>query len=131
MNCIIFLFSLCTQHCIYMYKYTTFVPFVHFMMTIVKLHFYTVSVFHAGAPEFDEVTQLIDHYFAEGDVGVNFDQSLRRPILFERQSQSVNGIQEVTHEWMVSEQLRAYELKQSKKKLRFESDSKEYVEKQK
>ena len=32
---------------------------------------------------------------------------------------------------MVSEQLREYELKQSKKKLRFESNSKEFVEKEK
>ena len=32
---------------------------------------------------------------------------------------------------MVSKQLRAYELKQSKKKLRFESDSKEYAVKEK
>ncbi|KAM3273147.1 hypothetical protein ACQJBY_042875 [Aegilops geniculata] len=32
---------------------------------------------------------------------------------------------------MVSEQLREYELKQNKKKLRFESDSKEFVEKEK
>ncbi|XBI16398.1 hypothetical protein VPH35_058658 [Triticum aestivum] len=32
---------------------------------------------------------------------------------------------------MVSEQLRAYELKQRKKKLRFESDSKECAEKEK
>ncbi|KAF7073774.1 hypothetical protein CFC21_078719 [Triticum aestivum] len=32
---------------------------------------------------------------------------------------------------MVSEQLREYELKQSKKKLRFESDSKEFAEKEK
>ena len=32
---------------------------------------------------------------------------------------------------MVSEQLREYELKQSKKNLRFESDSKEFAEKEK
>ena len=88
-----------------------------------------MSVFHAGAPGFEEVTQLIDHYFAEGNVGVSFDQ--RRPVLSETQSQSVDGTEEVTQDWMVSEQLREYELKQSKKKLRFESDSKEFAEKEK
>ena len=72
---------------------------------------------------------MIDHYFAEGDVDVSFDQ--RRPVLSETQSQSVDGTEEVTQEWMVSEQLRAYELKQNKKKLRFESDSKECAEKEK
>ena len=46
---------------------------MHFLTTIIKLHFDTVSFFHAGAPGFEEVTQLIDHYFAEGDVGVSFD----------------------------------------------------------
>nr|CDM82142.1 unnamed protein product [Triticum aestivum] len=43
--------------------------------------------------------------------------------------QSAEGTKEVTQERMVLEQLHAYELKQSKKKLRFESDSKECVEK--
>ena len=112
-----------------MSKCTAFVLFVHFLTTIVKLHFDAVSVFHAGAPGFEEVTQLIDHYFAEGNVGVSFDQ--RRPVLSETQSQSVDGTEEVTQDWMVSEQLREYELKQSKKKLRFESDSKEFAEKEK
>uniref|UniRef100_M8CCP6 Uncharacterized protein n=1 Tax=Aegilops tauschii TaxID=37682 RepID=M8CCP6_AEGTA len=42
------------------------------------------------------------------------------------------GVQEeVTQEWMVSEQLRAYKLKQSQKKLRLERDSKEFAEKEK
>ena len=112
-----------------MSKCTAFVLFVHFLTTIVKLHFDAVSVFHAGAPGFEEVTQLIDHYFAEGNVGVSFDQ--RRPVLSETQSQSVDGTEEVTQDWMVPEQLRQYELKQSKKKLRFESDSKEFAEKEK
>ena len=115
----------------YMSKCTAFVLFVHLLTTIVKLPFNAVSVFDAGAPGFEEVTQLIDHYFAEGDVGASFDQSLRRPVLSETQSQSVDGIEEVTQDWMVSEQLRAYELKQRNKKLRFESDSKEYAEKEK
>ena len=112
-----------------MSKCTAFVLFVHFLTTIVKLHFGVVSVFLAGAPGFEEDTQLIDHYFAEGYVGVSFDQ--RCPVLSETQSQSVVGTEEVTQEWMVSKQLLAYELKQSKKKLRFESDSKECVEKEK
>ena len=60
-----------------------------------------MSVLHAGAPGFEEVTQLIDHYSAEGNVGVSFDQ--RRPILSETQSQSIDGTEEVTHDWMVSE----------------------------
>ena len=111
-----------------MYNCTAFVLFVQFLTSIVKLYFDAVSVFHAGAPGFEEVTQLIDHYFAEGNVGVSFDQ--RRPVLSETQSQSVDGTEEVTQDWMVSEQLRQYELKQSKKKLRFESDSKEYAEKE-
>ena len=81
-----------------MYKCTALVPFVHFLMTMVKLHFDTVFIFHAGAPGFEEVTQLIDHYFAEGDFGVSFDQSLRRPILSKTQSQSVDGTEEVTQE---------------------------------
>ena len=85
-----------------MSKCTAFVLFVHFLTTIVKLHFDAVSVFHAGAPGFEEVTQLIDHYFAEGNVGVSFDQ--RRPVLCETQSQSVDGTEEVTQDWMVSEQ---------------------------
>ena len=68
-----------------------------------------MSVFHVGAPGFEEVTQLIDHYFAEGNVGVSFDQ--RRPVLSQTQSQSVDGTEEVTHDRMVSEQLREYELK--------------------
>ena len=55
-----------------MSKCTMFVLFVHFLTTIVKLHFVAVSIFHAGAPGFEEVTQLIDHYFAEGNVGVSF-----------------------------------------------------------
>ena len=70
-----------------MSKCTAFVLFVHFLMTIVILHFEVVFIFHAGAPGFEEVTQLIDHYFAEGNVGVSFDQ--RRPVLSETQSQSV------------------------------------------
>ena len=84
-----------------MSKCSEFVLFVHFLTTIVKLHFDVVSIFHVGAPGFEEVTQLIDHYFAEGDVGVSFGQ--RRPVLSETQSQSVDGTEEVTHEWMVSE----------------------------
>ena len=112
-----------------MSKCTAFVLFVHFLTTIVKLHFDAVSVFHAGAPGFEEVTQLIDHYFAEGNVGVSFDQ--RRPVLSETQSQSVDGTEEVTQDWMVPEQLCQYELKQSKKKLRFEIESKEFAEKEK
>ena len=48
-----------------------------------------MSVFHAGAPGFEEVTQLIDHYFAEDNVGVSFDQ--RCHVLSETQSQSVDG----------------------------------------
>ena len=84
-----------------MYKCTVFVLLVHFLMTIVKLHFDAVSFFHVGAPGFEEVTQLIDHYFAEGDVGASFDQ--RCPVLSETQSQSVDGTKEVTQEWMVSE----------------------------
>ena len=67
-----------------MYKCTAFVLFVHFSMTIIKLHFDVVCVFHVGAPGFEEVTQLIDHYFAEGNVGVSFDQ--RRPVLSETKS---------------------------------------------
>ena len=70
-----------------MYNCTAFVLFVQFLTRIVKLYFDAVSVFHAGAPGFEEVTQLIDHYFAEGNVGVSFDQ--RRPVLSETQSQSV------------------------------------------
>ena len=57
------------------------------LTTIVKLHFDAVSIFHAGAPRFQEVTQLIENYVAQGDVGVSFDQ--RRPVLSETQSQSV------------------------------------------
>ena len=72
---------------------------------------------------------MIDHYFAEGNVGVSFDQ--RRPVLSETQSQSVDGTEEVTQDWMVPEQVRQYELKQSKKKLRFEIESKEFAEKEK
>ena len=114
-----------------MYRCTAFVPFVHFLMTIVKLHFDKVSGFCAGAPGFEEVTQLVDHYFVEGVIGVSFHQSLRRPILSETQSQSVDGIEEVTQEWIVLEQLRAHELNQCKKRMRFENDSKEYAEKEK
>ena len=44
-----------------MSKCIAFVLFVHFLMTIVKLHFDAVSIFYAGAPGFEEVTQLIDH----------------------------------------------------------------------
>ena len=112
-----------------MYNCTAFVLFVQFLTRIVKLYFDAVSVFHAGAPGFEEVTQLIDHYFAEGNVGVSFDQ--RRPVLSETQSQSVDGTEEVTQDWMVPEQVRQYELKQSKKKLRFEIESKEFAEKEK
>ncbi|KAI5021576.1 hypothetical protein ZWY2020_058306 [Hordeum vulgare] len=68
---------------------------------------------------------------AEGDIVVSFDQSIRRPILFETQSQSVDGTEEVTQEWMVTDQLREYELKKCKKTLRFESDSNKYAEKEK
>ena len=86
-------------------------------------------VFHVGAPGFEDVTQLIDHYFAEDNVGVSFDQ--RCHVLSETQSQSVDGTEEVTQDWMVPEQVRQYELKQSKKKLRFEIESKEFAEKEK
>ena len=67
-----------------MSKCSVFVLFVQFLTTIVKLHFDAVYVFLAGAPGFEEVTQLIDHYFAEGDVDVSFDQ--RRHVLSETQS---------------------------------------------
>ena len=87
-----------------MYNCTAFVLFVQFLTRIVKLYFDAVSVFHTGAPGFEEVTQLIDHYFAKGNVGVRFGQ--RRPVLSETQSQSVDGTEEVTQDWMVSEQLR-------------------------
>ncbi|KAI5007473.1 hypothetical protein ZWY2020_051032 [Hordeum vulgare] len=90
-----------------------------------------VSGFIAGAPRFEEVTQLINHYFAYGDIGVRFDQSIKHLVLSATQSQSVDGIEEVMQEWMVPDQLHEYELKQCKKKLRFESDSNEYVEKEK
>ena len=76
-----------------MSKCTAFVLFVHFLTTIVKLHFDAVSVFHARAPGFEEVTQLINHYFVEGNVGLSFDQ--RCPILSGTQSQSVDGTEEV------------------------------------
>ena len=72
---------------------------------------------------------MINHYFAEGNVGVSFDQ--RCPVLSETQSESADGTEEVTQDWMVSEQLRQYELKQSKKNLRFEIESKEFAEKEK
>ena len=72
---------------------------------------------------------MIGHYFAEGNVGVSFEQ--RRPVLSETQSQSVDGTEEVTQDWMVPEQVHQYELKQSKKKLRFEIESKEFAEKEK
>ncbi|KAE8795928.1 hypothetical protein D1007_29119 [Hordeum vulgare] len=65
------------------------------------------------------------------DVGLSFDQSSGHLVLCETQSQSVDGTQDVTQEWMVPNQLRAYELGQCKKKSRFESDSKEYAEKEK
>ena len=117
------------EHYIYMSNYNAFVLFVQFLTSIDKLYFDAVPVFHAGAPGFEEVTQIINHYFAEGNVGVSFDQ--RRPVLSETQSQSVDGTEEVTQDWMVPEQLRQYELKQSKKKLRFEIESKEFAEKEK
>ena len=71
------------------------------MLTIVKLHSDAATDFSAGAPGFEEVTHLIDHYFAEGVVGVSSDQSFRRPMLSETQSRSVDGTEEVTQEWMV------------------------------
>ena len=82
-NALFFILSLWLEHCI-LYVCTAFVLFVQFLTTIVKLHFDAVSVFHAGAPGFKEFTRLIDHYFAEGNVGVSFDQ--RRPVLSETQS---------------------------------------------
>ena len=60
---------------------------------------------------------------------MSFDQ--RRLVLSKTQSQSVEGTEEVTQDWMVPEQLRQYELKQSKKKLRFEIESKEIAKKEK
>ena len=93
-NALLFILSLWLEHCIYMSNCTAFVLFVQFLTSIVKLYFDAVSVFHAGAPGFEEVTQLIDHYFAEGNVGVSFDH--RRPVLSETQSQPVDGTEEVT-----------------------------------
>ena len=95
-QCIIFYFDFMVEHCIYMSNCTTFVLFVQFLTSIVKLYFDAVFVFHAGAPVFEEVTQLIDHYFAEGNVGVSFDQ--RCPVLSETQSQCVDGTEEVTQD---------------------------------
>ncbi|KAI4977848.1 hypothetical protein ZWY2020_014402 [Hordeum vulgare] len=92
---------------------------------------HAVCGFNAGAYGFEEATQLINHYFEEGGVGVRFDQSIRCPLFSETQSQSVDGMEEVTLEWMVPDQLREYELKQHRKMLRFECDSNEYVEKEK
>ena len=80
-QCIIFYFEFMVKHYIYMSNCTAFVLFVQFITSIDKLYFDAVSVFHAGAPGFEEVTQLIDHYFVEGNVGVSFDQ--RRPVLSE------------------------------------------------
>ncbi|KAE8772824.1 hypothetical protein D1007_55082 [Hordeum vulgare] len=68
---------------------------------------------------------------SQGDIGVSFDESIRRPILSETQSQSVDGTEEVMQECMVSDQLREYELKQRKKNWRIGSDSNEYAEKEK
>ena len=45
----------------YISKCTAFVLFVHFLTTIVKLHFDTVFVFHPGVPGFEDVTQFTDH----------------------------------------------------------------------
>ena len=87
-NALFFILSLWLELCIYMSNCTAFVLFVQFLTSIVKLYFDAVFVFHAGAPGFEEVTQLIDHYFAEGNVGVSFDQ--RRPVLSETQSQSLD-----------------------------------------
>ncbi|KAI4999017.1 hypothetical protein ZWY2020_057477 [Hordeum vulgare] len=67
----------------------------------------------------------------KGDIGVSFDESIRHPVLSETQSQSVDGIEEVMQECMVSDQLREYELKQRKKNWRIGSDSNEYAEKEK
>ena len=104
--------------------------FAHFLLTIVKLHFNATTDFSAGAPGFDEVTHLIDHYFTEGVVGVSSDKSFRRPVLSETQSQSVDGTEQVTQEWMVPDQLHAYEFKKRNKMLRFENDSKLYEDKE-
>jgi hypothetical protein len=79
--------------------------FAHFLLTIVKLRFDAATGFSAGAPGFEEVTHLIDHYFTENVVGVSSDQSFRRPVLSETQSQSVDGTEQVTHEWMVLAQM--------------------------
>ena len=73
---------------------TAFVLFVQFLTSIDKLYFDAVSVFHAGAPGFEEVTQLIDHYFAEGNVGVSFDQ--RHPVL-SKHSRSLLMVQRKLH----------------------------------
>lgn len=100
-NALFFILSLWLEHCIYISKCIAFVLFVHFLTTIIKCHFDAVSVFHAGVPGFEEVTQLIHHNFAEGNVGLSFDQ--RRLVLSKTQSQTVDGTKEVTQDWMVSE----------------------------
>ncbi|KAI4988061.1 hypothetical protein ZWY2020_029691 [Hordeum vulgare] len=65
-----------------------------------------VSGFYAGAPGFEEVTQLISHYFAQGDVLVSFHQNSGRPVLFEEQPQSVDGTELVTQEEFVEKEKR-------------------------
>lgn len=61
-------------------------PFGHFLLTIIELQFVGVTDLFGGAAGIEEVTHLIDSYFAEGSAGVSSDQSIRRHVLTETQS---------------------------------------------